>query len=123
MAETNYISKETAGGSVHISEDVLSTIVSQAVAEVEGTQGLATSLGSEIAERLGKKNVARGAKVSIEGDEITVDVFILVKYGTAIQDIAVNVQAAVASGVEAITGISVKSVNVTVCGIVFEKGK
>ena len=123
MPEQNYIVRETAEGSVNISEEVLATIAAQAVREVDGVGGFATTLGGEIAERLGKRAPSRGVKLAIEGEEVTVDTFILIKYGSVIGDVSRAVQDAVTSGIEAMTGITVKAVNITVCGVAFEKTK
>lgn len=123
MADHNYIIRESEQGNVYISEDVVATIVAEAVREVDGVAGFATSLGGEIADRLGKKPSSRGVKIAFVDNEVIVEAFILVQYGVVISDVAAAVQEAVASGVEDMTGVHVQAVNVTVCGIAFEKGK
>ena len=124
MPEHNYVIREAEEGSVNISEDVLATIAAEAVREVEGFGGFANSFGGEIAERFGKKTAPyKGVKLAIEENDIVVDAFILVRYGSVISDVAKAVQDAVINGVEAMTGIAVKAVNVTICGIAFEKSK
>jgi len=123
MAENNYITRADAQGSVNISEDVIAIIASEAARSVDGVGGFSTSLGGEIADRISKKASARGVKVAVEEHDVSVDVFLLVKYGSVIVDVAKAVQEAVVSGVEAITGLQVKQVNVTVCGVQFEKSK
>ena len=124
MADNNYIVREETGGSVNISEDVLAIIAAEAVREVEGVGGFSISLGGEIVERLGKKNApTRGIKLTIEENQVTVDAFIQVLYGSVIAHVAQAAQEAVIAGIEAMTGITVKAVNVTVCGVAFEKGK
>ena len=61
MAEYNkqYIIQDQDNGSVLISEDVVATIVDQAVSEVEGVIGLSVKPGADIAEIIGKKNCGR----------------------------------------------------------------
>jgi len=121
MPENNYIARMSEQGSVYISEEVVAAIVTQAVREVDGVSGFATSLGGEIAERLGKKTASRGVKIAFEENAVLVEAFILVQYGVVIGDAATAVQEAVAESVESITGVRVKTVNVTVCGIQFDK--
>ena len=55
MAENKeYFSKEVENGSIQISEEVVSSVAAMAVLEVEGVCGLASNLGYDIAEMLGK---------------------------------------------------------------------
>ncbi|MCL2588440.1 MAG: Asp23/Gls24 family envelope stress response protein [Oscillospiraceae bacterium] len=124
MPENHYITRMSEQGSVYISEEVVATIVSEAVREVDGIGGFAHSLGGEIVELLGgKKNIGRGVKIAFEENEVVVEAFILIKYGMVISDVARAVQEKVSESVEAIMGVRVKAVNVTVCGIAFEKTK
>jgi len=124
MPDHNYVIREEESGSVHIAEDVLAAITGETVRGVEGVGGFATSFGGELAERLSKKShPSRGVKISIEENEISVDVFVLVQYGSVIAEVATAVQEAVTADIEAMTGIKTKAVNVTICGIAFEKAK
>lgn len=123
MAENNYITKTGAQGNVHISEEVISAIAHEAVREVEGVGGFASSLGGELVERFAKKASSKGVKVTVSEEAITIDVFVLIKYGNVISDVAARVQEAVLSSIEAITGMKIGAVNVTVCGLAFEKNK
>ena len=123
MAETTYITKVGDGGSLHIAEEVIGGIVYEAVRSLEGIGGFSTSFGDEIVERLGKKSFSKGVKVTTDEQGIVIDLFILVKYGTVIQEVAAQVQEAVLSSVKDITGIDLLAVNVTISGIAFDKTK
>lgn len=123
MADNTYITRTNAEGSVSIAEEVIATIASEAVRAVDGVGGFSTSLGGEIADFLGKRASARGVKVTCVEQDITVEVFFLIQYGARIVDVAKAVQDAVVSNIEAITGVTVRQVNVTVCGVSFEKSK
>ena len=50
----NYITCQAEIGSINISEEVISSIVRSAIAEVEGVAGLSNTAGSEIAELIEK---------------------------------------------------------------------
>ena len=114
-----YITQRQENGSVMISEDVVSTIVAQAVKDVEGIAALNTKTGSDLADMIGKKSWGKGIKVSIsENDELTIDCNVLIHYGASVVVVAKNVQNAVASALESTTGAKVLGVNVNVCGIV-----
>ena len=85
MGET-YISCREEKGSINISEDVISSMVRAAVAEVEGVAGLSNTAGAEIAELIGLKTVTKGVKVQLNDDRIVVDTIITVQYGCKIVD-------------------------------------
>lgn len=116
-----YITCQAEQGTINISEDVICSIAAAAVHGVDGVAGFASSFGKELAEFLGKKGQSKGLKISIEGDNLQVDAFVLLKYGVVIKDEAKAVQTAIASEIEAMAGITVTVVNVHVCGITFEK--
>lgn len=122
MSETKeYVSCTEEQGTIHISEDVLAVIAAAAALEIEGVSSLVANLGSDLAEMLGKKNLARGVSVAVDGESVTVDIDLMVKYGFAIQEVARTVQGAVANSVESMSGLHVSAVNVTISGITFEK--
>ena len=116
-----YVSRSDELGNIHISEEVLAVIAAAAALEVEGVGGLAANLGTDLAELLGKKSLSRGIHLQVEGESVTVEVAILVKYGYTIPDVGRAVQEAVATSIEDTSGLTVSAVNVSVGGVVFEK--
>jgi uncharacterized alkaline shock family protein YloU len=117
----NYITSKDEKGNVSISEDVIAVMVAAALAEVEGVAGLSNTVGSELADFLGKKSISKGIKISFEDDErVIIDVLIMVRFGSNITNVAHKVQQEVASAVESMTGLKVV-VNVHVSGVAFEK--
>lgn len=122
MAESReYISREEELGNINISEEVLAAIAGAAALEVEGVGGLGYGIAEEVAAQVNRKSLARGVHLNMEGDEVCVDVAILVKYGYVVTDVACEVQDAVKSAVENTSSLSVLCVNVTVAGITFVK--
>lgn len=114
-----YVTQIQENGSVLISEDVLATIVANAVNEVEGIVGLSVKPGSDIADMIGKKNWGKGMKISIgENDEVSVDCNVNVGYGQSVVVVAKAVQDAVTAALESTAGVKVAAVNVNVCGII-----
>ena len=114
-----YVSRSDELGNIHISEDVLAAIAAAAALEVEGVSGLAANLGSDIAELLGKKNLAKGVRVQMEDEKVTVDLSILMAYGHTIPEVGRAVQDGVKNAVESMTGLEIAAVNVNVGGITF----
>lgn len=119
MAENKqYITQEQENGSVMISEDVIATIVAHAVSEVEGVFSLNVKPGADIVDLISKKSWGKGLKIVIkEDDSLLVDCDVVIAYGQSVVSVANNVQAAVTSALESMTGVKVEAVNVNVCGI------
>ena len=90
-----------------------------AALEVEGVSSLAANLGSDIAELLGKKNLAKGVRVKLEDEKVEVDLSVLMSYGHTIPEMGKAVQEAVKTALESMTGLEVSAVNVNVGGITF----
>lgn len=120
MAENKqYITQIQDNGTIMISEEVIATIVSNAVQEVEGVVSLSTKPGADIADMIGKKNWGKGMKIVIsENNDVTVDCNVVVGYGQSVVTVAQAVQSAVSAALESTTGVKVSGVNVNVCGIV-----
>ena len=65
-----YVTRCEEQGNVYISEEVLAGISAAAALEIEGVSGLTANLGSDIAELLGKKSLAKGVSVKTEEDKV-----------------------------------------------------
>ena len=119
MAENKqYISQMQDNGTVMISEDVVATIVMQAMKDVEGVVSLSTKPGADIADMIGKKNWGKGVRIEIaEDNALTIDCDIQIGYGQSVLTVAQAVQTTVTTQVESMTGVKVSAVNVNVCGI------
>ncbi len=120
MADENKVVQETEAqktGSVNISNDVVSIVASLAASSVKGVSGMVSSMSGGIAELLGKKNMSKGVKVSVTDKDVTLNLSIIVEYGAKIPDVAWEIQEKVKSEVEAMTGLNVIAVNVSVEGV------
>ena len=113
MAENEQITD--FAGNVKISDEVIITIAAVAVSEVNGVSCISGTL-SEIAQKFGKKNFVKGIKVT-NGDELTIDVNVVVNYGVRIPEVAWSVQDNVKKSVELMSGLTVGKVNVHVVGV------
>lgn len=107
-----------------ISEDVIGIIAGLAAAEVEGVSGMTLGFVDGINQILGNnKKYAKGVKVELEGSEVVINLYVIVKYGVKIPEVAFSIQTAVKSSVEGMTGLKVKAVNINVHGVTFDKNK
>ena len=117
--DSKMLEKKGALGAVRIADEVVSIIAGLAAAEVAGIEGMSGGLVGGIAEMLGKKNFAKGVKVEVGEKEAAVDLYVIVKYGVRIPDVALNVQENVKQAIETMTGLSVVEVNIHVQGVGF----
>ena len=108
----------TQYGEVNISDDVLATISGLATTECYGLVGMANKNAKDgLVELLKKENFAKGVKVTAEGEELIIDLYIVVEFGTKISTVADNIISMVKYTLENMTGLKVKKVNVNVQGV------
>ena len=117
--EKNAVKKETGLGTIRVADEVVSIIAGLATTEVEGVAGMSGGIAGGIAEILGRKNFSKGVKVEVGEKEAAVDLYIIVKYGIRIPEVALAAQENVKRAIETMTGLSVVEVNVHVQGVGF----
>lgn len=106
-------------GLIDISEEVIATIAGAAAVECYGLVGMASTrkITDGVAEILGRENLARGVVVSLQENEVVIDLYIIVGYGVRISEVAANVMERVRYTTENLTGLKVSEVNVNVQGV------
>lgn len=105
-------------GRILLSDEVVATMAGVATTECYGIVGMAGSAFKDgIAELLGRENLSKGVLVSMDGDSVAIDLFIVVGYGTRISEIARNVTDKVRYVVESATGLKVSGVHIHVQGV------
>ena len=108
-------------GNVSFANDVLAIIAGLAASEIEGVAGMAGGLAGGIAELLGRKNLAKGIKITINDKMIAVDINIIVIYGFKLHEVSRKVQANVIKAIEIMTGLNVERVGISILGIQFAR--
>ncbi len=107
---------------LNISDDVIGIIAGLAASEVDGIAGMTLGFVDGINQILGSnKKYSKGVKIDLDGRKVTIDLYVNVKYGVRIPDIAWAAQNAVKDSVENMTGLEVANVNINVQGITFDK--
>ena len=119
----DYLVQKQEKGNILISDDVLASIASLAVREIEGVYGLSTTTSFDLGNILGKKNLRKGIRVTFQDKGFEISCNLIVKAGCAVMDVAKKVQLAIGEEILARTGASPLKVNVNVCGIAFAKGE
>ncbi len=117
----DYITHPDEKGSINISEEVISAIAASAALETDGVAAL--SSGSNLSELLGKKNLSKGVRITVDGETVKADLWLTVKLGVSVSAVGRKVQEAVAGSIESMTGFSVTEVNVHVIGVNLHSGK
>ncbi|MBU5594599.1 Asp23/Gls24 family envelope stress response protein [Amphibacillus sp. MSJ-3] len=109
----------TKDGRVTITNEVISTVAGGAAIECYGIIGMASKnqLKDGIAEILRKENFSKGVVVRQEDDKISIDMYIIVSYGTKISEIANNVQSQVKYTLDKTLGLAIDAVNIYIQGV------
>lgn len=113
--------KKEEFGQIQIADEVVAVIAATAAMEIEGVLNASSASGNALVEFFGKKSQTKGVKVNSEAGELTLELDIVLLFGTKIQLAALEVQKKVKSAVETMTGLPVAMENVNVCGIIKEK--
>lgn len=119
--QTDTTLPEISTGYIKISDDVICAIAAQTTSEVNGVAGMSSNLTDGLNNLLGIKSLSKGVKI-IEEEQTTLalNIYIIVKYGYRIPDIALRIQERVKSSVEGYTNYKVTGVNVFVQGLIFD---
>lgn len=109
-------------GEITIDEHVLATIAGTAAMECYGLVGMATkNAAGGIVELLKREQSSKGVRITTKDNLITVDLYIIVEFGTKISVVANNIIEKVKYNIENLTGMKVDKVNIHVQGIRVEK--
>lgn len=104
-------------GSIHISRQAIATIAWQAARQSYGVVGLAAkNLADDIANIL-VKDPTHGVDVHYEDNQVDIDLYIIIEYGTRVKSVANSVANTVRYQVEKALGLPVRSINVHVQGL------
>lgn len=103
-------------GSIEISPNAIATIASLAVLQSYGVVGMASKNAVEgLAQRL-TRDPRHGVEVIIDG-AITINLYIVVEYGTRISQVASSAASSVRFHVERALGMPIGDINVHVQGL------
>ena len=114
---------ENPDGTVSFATEVVATIAGLAATEVDGVASM-SSPSSGFADMFSRKNTrnfTKGVRIDLDGNKVTVDITIVVDYGSPVPDVARNIQENVKKAIETMSGLNVRSVDVHVSAISFER--
>jgi uncharacterized alkaline shock family protein YloU len=107
----------TTLGTIRISPNALATIAYHATLTSYGVVGLAPKNLAEGLTATITREPAHGVSVHYNGEEIDIDIHIIIEYGTRITSVADSVANAVRYQVEKALGLPIHHVNVHVQGL------
>jgi len=109
----------TEDGKIEVADQVIAVIAGSAAMDCYGLIGMASRKGLKdgIAELLGRENLTRGVEVRRDNEQIHLDLYVIVSYGTKISEVAHNIQSKVKYVLEEVVGLKVDFVNINVQGV------
>ncbi len=104
-------------GSIHVSPRAIATIVYHSALESYGVVGLASKSVVDGIANILVKNPTHGIEVEHSDDRISIDIYIIIEYGTRIKSVATSVANTVRYHVEKALGVPLDKINVHVQGL------
>ena len=112
------ISKQTPQGGVIISEEAVSSIVTNAAKDVNGVTGFSNKPDDVVSTiKKGSLKVMSPVRVFQDGYDLDISVYINIASGIKIQPVAEEVQRVVKEAVQNMTGKLVSKVNVIIASV------
>ncbi|RPI88655.1 MAG: Asp23/Gls24 family envelope stress response protein [Chloroflexi bacterium] len=101
-------------GSIHVSPRAIATIAYHAARQSYGVVGLAPKNFMDGLAQVVVKDPTHGIEITYDGEEVNIDLYIVIEYGTRIKSVATSVANTVRFQVEKALGMPVNEVNVHV---------
>ena len=115
-------------GEINVTEETIGNIVSLNLADVKGVVGSRKSIIKEITDMLRGdtseneiEEASRNIKVEIKDNKPLINLYIVIKYGVRIPDIAWDIQSRVKEGLRKKLGTDINEIDIHVQGIQFPK--
>lgn len=111
-------SAEAPMGKIEVSPKAITHIASRAAQASYGVVGLASRHARPgLAELLHRDEEHKGVEVKFQGDQVVIDLYVVIEYGTRVSEVARNIMGNAKFAVESALGVPVVRVNVNVQGI------
>lgn len=106
-------------GQIDITNDVVAQIAGGAAIECYGIVGMASKhqIIDGLTDILRKENFAKGVLVRQQDEDLHIDMYIVISYGTKVSEVAYQVQSKVKYTLNKTLGLAVTSVNIYVQGV------
>lgn len=105
-------------GEINIDDDVIAKLAGVSAMECYGLVGMVSkNTTSGLVKLLKNEHLNKGVEIISDNDGITIDLYVIIQFGTKISVVAENIIEKVKFNVESLTGITVKKVNLNIEGV------
>ena len=104
-------------GSIHVAQQAIASIAYHAALQSYGVVGMAAKNLVDGLSQVLVQDPTHGVEVHYDGQNISIDLYIVIEYGTRIKSVAGSVSNSVRFNVEKALGTPVKDINVHVRGL------
>ena len=109
---------QNENGVISYSEEVVANIVGVSTMECYGVVGMASKNAKDgLWELIKGENLSKGVKLHSKENDLSIELYIIVEYGTKISVIANNIIQKIKYNIENLTGLKVSSITVNVQGV------
>ncbi len=114
------VKKRNKKGTLNISENVIEKIAQLVIDEMDGVYSMAKS-PSKWGDFLFSSRKHRSVRLKLEAGVAEIDIYIILKAGYRMKEVAENLQEFIKDSVQNMASITVSKVNVFVCGVASEQ--
>lgn len=112
------VKTSNAYGNITVTDEAIAVVAAYTALDCYGVVDLVSKTATDSFPELFKKQpLNRGIKVLTQGNRITIDLFVILKYGVSINAVAESLKNTVKYNVEKFTGMIVDAVNIRVVGV------
>lgn len=114
----------TGNGCISIDDQVIVGYITEEVHKIKGVSKMISSISDNFSKNIfGRDSGMNGVRINRDGDNISINLHIIVYYGYNIPQLSYEIQSAIKNVIEEFTGLKVDAVNISVEGIDQENDK
>ena len=114
---------EKVPGTVTIAPEVLVTIAQLTTQDISGVYAMSTDWARDVNRFFGNTHVGDGVQVQVDGDQVTVDLYVIVEHDVNMLQLARSIQSEVTRAIVEMVGMSVRAVDVHIEDVHYAPGE
>jgi len=112
MAKNDTPQSDRTNGKTTIAPRVLVTIARLTTLSIKGVSRMAQVPGG--VNRIFRRGIGEGVRIEIEGNQVVVDLYVILEQGVQVRDVSSSIQQAVSRAITEMVGLDAKKVNIHV---------